>query len=165
MLYSVSVLDAIYWTHAAVQKIQADSVTKCSLKAGFHSDTSLQDTFYEASENVDIINNLCHQYNFPFDADAVLQFDEDVATEYHSDTAVELISPENCDSKTDESKEDNEAEDNSCNIRISTSREALFAVNDLVNFALASNSASLLDLVYQTRIYSRVLWHLSLIHI
>lgn len=63
---SVTILDAIYWTHAAVQKTQADTVSKCFIKAGFQDDISSQDNFNEASENVDIINNLCRQYNFPF---------------------------------------------------------------------------------------------------
>lgn len=155
----ISLLDVVYWTHVAVQKIQEDTVTKCFIEAGFQDDTSVHDNFNEASGNMDVINNLFRQYNFPFEMDVVLQFYEDVITEYHSDIAVELITPDNCDSEPEERKEDDEAENTLCNVKISTPREALSAVNDLVDLALASNSTSLLEFWFiRPEIYLKVLW-------
>lgn len=97
------------------------------------------------------MNNLCRKYIFSFDADAVLQFDEDVMTKYHSHIAFELITPDICDSEPKERKENYEAENTPCNMKISTPLETFSTVNGLVDFALASNSSSLLELVYQDR--------------
>ncbi len=147
---SVTVLDAIYWTRRAIKEILPSTVSNCFRKAGFPNDkveTSSQ--LREISDDgVEEVRRLCMlNEDFLDDPEVFIHLDDELSTEQDIGDAVNFIQDDNsCDEE-----EEPVCEDNDCNSAIKNNRDALAAVNDLLQFSSNSNHPDLVQIMYKAR--------------
>jgi hypothetical protein len=75
---SVLVLDAVNWIRLAVKKSKAETVKKCSVKAGFGG-SDVADNLEEASKNIVAISNVCRGKELSCDTMNFVRSDDHLA--------------------------------------------------------------------------------------
>jgi uncharacterized protein YabN with tetrapyrrole methylase and pyrophosphatase domain len=101
---SVSVLDAVNWIRLAVKKIKAETVKKCSAKAGF-GESDVADKLEEVSENNAAISNLCLGKELSHNTKNFVQSDDHLVTHYSSESATALLAVKNTQKEDVENEE------------------------------------------------------------
>jgi hypothetical protein len=153
---SVSVLDAVNWIGLAVKKIKAETVKKCYAKAGF-GESDVADNLEEASENVAAISNPCRGKELSCDTKDFVQSDDHLATDYSFEPAIALLVVRNTQNEAvedvgeEEEGEEDTAGEQDISTKIRTQEQALHCISEVVQFAIDSNSSSLLKLSYTVK--------------
>jgi len=144
---SVTVLDAIYWSRCAIKEILPSTVSNCFRKADFPNDkveTSSQ--LREISDDgVEEIRGLCTlNEDFLDNPEAFIHLDDELSTEQDIGDAVNFIQEDNsCDEEEEPTWEDNDY-----NLAVKNNRDALAAVNDLLQFSSNSNHPDRVQKMY-----------------
>lgn len=148
---SISVLDAIHWTSAAVKRIQPETVAKCFKIAGFNTPSALHDIRDEASESLASIAHLLDQNNIIAAAEDYVAIDEAVDTDANIESAVDCIMQKEEGSDDEDEIDDEDGDDEKEEEKITNARQALSVANDLARFAATSSCSDLLSLLYQVK--------------
>jgi hypothetical protein len=154
---SVLVLVAVNWIRLAVKKIKAETARKCFAKAGF-GESDVADNLEEASENIASIFNLCRGKKLSCDTKDFVWNDDHLATHYSFKPATALLAVRNTQNKDVDDEEDEEeggeaaAREQDISTKIRTHEQALHCISEVVQFAIDSNSSSLLELLHTVKL-------------
>jgi hypothetical protein len=149
---SVSVLDAVNWIRLAVKKIKAETVQKSFAKPGFGK-SDVADNFEEASENIAAISNLCRGKGLSRDTKNFVRSD-DLATHYSFESATAVRNTQDEDVEDEEEEEEGgeaAAREQDISTEIRTHERALHCISEVMQFAINSNSSSLLEPLYTVK--------------
>jgi hypothetical protein len=155
----VLVLDDVNLIALAVKKIKEERVKKCFAKAGF-GESDVVGNLEEASENIAAISNLCGGKEFSCDKKNFVQNDDHLATHYTSsfESATALLAVRNTQNEDVENEEEEEKEggeettgEQDISTKIRTHEQALHCVSEVMQFAIDSNSSSILELLYTVK--------------
>jgi hypothetical protein len=138
-----------------VKKIQAETVKKCFAKAGY-GESDVADNLKEESENIAGISNLCRGKEFYCDTKDFVRSDDHLATDYSFEPATALLAVRNTQNEDVVEEEEEEggeeaAGEQDISTKIRTHEQALHCISDVMQFAIDSNSSSLLELLYTVK--------------
>jgi hypothetical protein len=107
----------------------------------------------EASENIAAISNLCRGKELSCDTKNFDCSDDHLATYYSSESATALLAVRNTQNEDVEDKEEEEGREEAAgeqtfSMKIRTHEQALHCIDEVMQFAIDSNSSSLLELLY-----------------
>jgi uncharacterized protein YabN with tetrapyrrole methylase and pyrophosphatase domain len=89
----------------AAKKIKAETVKKCSAKAGF-GESHVADNLEEASENIAAISGICQGKELSCDTKDTVRSDDPLATHYSFEPATALLAVRNTQNKYVEGEEE-----------------------------------------------------------
>lgn len=125
-------------------------ISKCFWKAGFQNDNveTTSELREISDDGVEEVRRLCMlNDDFLNDPEAFIHLDDELSTEQDIGDAVNFIQEDNsCDEE-----EELPCEDNDCNSAVKNNRDALAAVNDLLQFSSNSNHPDLVQIMYKAR--------------
>jgi hypothetical protein len=154
---SVSVLDAVNWIGLALKKSEAETVKKSFAKAGF-GERDVADNLEEANENIPAISNLCQGKEISCDTKNLVRSNDHLATHYSFESATALLAVRNRgDVEHDDEEEEEEergeaaAGEQDISMNICTHEQTLHCISEVMQFAINSNSFSLLDVLYTVK--------------
>jgi hypothetical protein len=150
---SVLVLDAVNCIGLTVKKTKAETVRKCFAKAGFGGN-DVADNLEKASENIAAISKLCQGKELSCDTKDFVWSGDHLATHYSFEPATALLAIRNTQNKDVEEEEEEGGEaagEQVVSTKIHTHEQALHCFSEVVQFAIDSNSSSLLELLYTVK--------------
>ena len=123
---------------------------KCFLKAGFpaHASADTQDV---TVENLQAISDLCKQGNLPDNAEDVVNFDNELATNEDIRSAADIAAENSRCEVMKEMNDDDDDEGNERELKIRNSGEALSVGSDLQEFAASKNVPELVELMQDAK--------------
>jgi hypothetical protein len=137
------------------KKIKAETVKKCFAIAGFEQ-SDVADNLEVVNENITAISNLCRE-ELSCDAEDIVRSEDHLATHCSFESATALLAVRNTQNEDVEDEEDEEegreapAREQNISKKICTHEQALHCISEVMQFAIDSNSASLLELLYTVK--------------
>jgi hypothetical protein len=124
----------------------------CFAKAGFE-ESDVADNLEEASENIASISNLCRGKELSCDTRDLVRSDDHLATHYSFEPSTALLVVTNIQNEDVEEEEEKEeaAGEQDISMNIHTHEQALHCINEVLQFAIDSNSSSLLELLHTVK--------------
>jgi hypothetical protein len=95
----------VNWIGLAVKKITAETVKKCSAKAGF-GESDVADNLEEASENIAAISNLCRGKELSCGTKNFVRSYDHLSTHYSFESATTLLAVRNKQNKDVEDEDE-----------------------------------------------------------
>jgi hypothetical protein len=111
----------------------------------------------EASENIAAISNPCRGKELSCDSKNFVRSDDHLATHYSSEPATALLAVRNTQNEDVEDEEEEGEEgkeavgEQDISTKIRTHERALHCISEVMQFAIDSNSSSLLELLYTVK--------------
>lgn len=142
LVYSIDVLDAIYWIQDAIETLPSTVVPNCFHNAGFQFEQTVID---DDEENIPLMDLRVVPERLNFDAMAAEEyasFDDEILTENESDFTLEQS--QNC-SIDDESDDDEEAGAHGDNITSITHSGVLLMLDRIKEYACKEGLITLLN--------------------
>jgi hypothetical protein len=122
-------------------------------KAGFE-ESDVTGNLEEANENIAAISNLCRVKELCCDSTKnLVMSDENLTTHYSFESATDLLEERNTQNEeVEDEEEEEEGEEETAGgqdtlTKIHTHEQALHCINEVMQFAIDSNSSSLLELL------------------
>jgi hypothetical protein len=112
------------------------------------------DNLEEVSENTAVISSLCRGKQLSCDTKDFVQSDDPLATHCSSEPATALlaaINTQNEYAKDEEEDGEEAAGEQDISMKIRTLEQALHCISEVMQFAIDSNSSSLLELLYTVK--------------
>jgi hypothetical protein len=126
-----------------VKKIKAETVRNCFTTVGF-GESGVAENLEEASENIAAISNLCQGKKLPCDTKDFVWSDDHLANHYSFEPTTALLATQNEDVKEEEEEGEKAAGEQDISTKIRTHEQALHCISEVMQFAIDSNSSSLL---------------------